>query len=297
MSLCVAASVCGCSNDSVLAPRPWTTSVASYVTGNAAMALDAGGLFAPGSSLAGEMTRAQAEAYAHAWVTDVGALPEDLEQGRGPINFDRLRVCRQSVYAESSFEPLDSSVPTFIRGYAGGWWLVALCEGQTVEVSVAIEAIGTGLTLTNGHIGFLPDSNGGHFFVLGVPGWWDGPVPLSAEHAVIEAGRATGQLISQVPRLIAPSNLRGPPQVAVWQIDLDSNVVVRGAGTAQDAITTQVYEGLLRFAADDDASSTLVIPSPTQPTVQAVGAPFGQITLTVKPTTPIYFETATVMRK
>ncbi len=298
--LCIACALAGCTSDSLTESRPRSNTVEQFVTGNAARGLDASGHFVLATSSGGplsELTLARAEGYAHAFATELGPdLSDYLVQGHGgPINFDRLRVCRQSVYAASSFEPADSTMPTFVRGEFGGWWLVALCEDDAVEISVAVEAIGTGLTLTDGRTGFLPDSNGGHFFAVGVPSWWDGPVPVSAEQAVVLAGLATGRRIDEVPQLIAPSHLRGPPQVAVWQMSLDTAVFFRGTGTEGGILSRHFYAGLL-VCCSATLRPTLAIPLPAQPTIEVLNEPFGAITLMINPVRPIYFEAATAVR-
>lgn len=295
--VCLSTAFTACTSDSLLESRPRVVTVGDYVTGDAARGLDPSGHFVLATSSGGalaELALAQAEAYAQAWATELGPeLSTFLEQGHGgPINYDRLQVCRQSVYAASSFEPVPPSAPAFVQGQFGGWWLIALCEGRAVEISLAVQAIGTGLTLTNGHIGFLPDGNGGHFFAIGVPSWWDGPVPISAEHAVVDVGLGTGRQIDAIPILIAPSNLRGPPQVAVWQIHLDSTVFVRGTGTERGGYTRQLYEGLLGWNSSQTTLPTMATPLPAQPTVQVLDGTFGQIALAVKSTSPIFFEAA-----
>lgn len=152
-------------------------------------------------------------------------LRMDLEyQHQGRIDFSRLRSCGRAYFARSSFVsiPPDRSD---VRFYFGAFWIVGLCgrDGVT-SISVAVAANAVDARVVDGRL--LPEPN--MLRMVGVPPAWDGALPVSPERAAVFASAQTSRLVASVPILYAPNPLDAFPQGAVWIVEMDRDVVVRG---------------------------------------------------------------------
>jgi hypothetical protein len=169
--------------------RALRSELEGMVAGPAAMALDSQGRFRlepPVSSDVPILTEQQARAIAAAWPKDFGSyiLPFLEETRGGKINLSTLAPCGTPYYAEGAYEvPVAGVADRFTRPY-GGWWIIGLCGGGgTPEVSIAISATSTDVTVNENGI-VLPPHSGNNFFAVGIPKHWSGPIGESAEAAV-----------------------------------------------------------------------------------------------------------------
>jgi hypothetical protein len=156
-------------------------------------------------------------------------LAKDLvRQHEGPIDFSRLTSCGPAYYARSPFEAIPQTRDEVVY-YLGSYWLVALCDAANVPaVSVAVAATATGTRIVNGRV--LPEPNS--LRMVGIPPTWRGALPLSPEEAAILAAESTDRRVAAVPVLYAPNPLDAFPQGAVWVVELNAEVSLRGATTA-----------------------------------------------------------------
>jgi hypothetical protein len=243
------------------------------LVGGAATRLDAQGRFSLSTTAgAGELSQAQARELATAYINVAGpSFSRRLTKDRGSlVDVKSLRQCGDPLYATTPFQQMASDVPTDLQRKYGSWWLVGFCgRGGTTEVSVAVSALATGLSVENGQIRF-GTSDGNEFFTLGVPAEWDSPVGLSPERAVMRVSHRTGRRVSDAPRLIAADPRVAYPQGAVWRVGLESSVRFHTTKTQRVIQETVLYAGihqdvgkLPRKVADD--AFILRVPMGTQP--------------------------------
>lgn len=216
------------------------------LTKEAAGALDESGQFILAQPSAGqaELTAPQAVKIAGAWARQFAPrIRRTLERERdGSIAFERLEPCGRPLYAESAFEALPAEMPAGLRRPYESRWLVGLCDGKELQVSLAIAAGAADLSVVDGTIR-LGAERGGEFFSLGVPANWESPVGLAPERAVQLAAVASGRRIAKVPRLIAASPLVAYPQGSAWEVELESPVQARGDRSRDTRQTGRIYAG------------------------------------------------------
>jgi hypothetical protein len=294
VALLLATGIWACSTES----QNQSPNLLQYLTASAAQSVDASGQFIlpqPSASLDSEITREQAEALAQAWVTTgfPALLQGYLETGHGgSIAVDQLRVCDRSFRSESSFAIPDTISAQSIKRGIGPWWLVGLCQGQQIAISLAVSALATDLSIVNGKIVFPIVGSGNEFFPMGVPSSWEGPVPKSPEHAVVEVGTTTGVRITKAPELVSPSPTRGSPQSALWGITLESAVVFRGLSTSQETSLAEVYQGMVVQPGGVAQTPSLAIPTGTQPMSETVHGVSQTWIIPIRIGYPINFEQA-----
>lgn len=226
---------------------PSAAAVAASVTGAAAVALSADGLFPEADTASQtkypELNRVQANRLAVAWVNQFALLHRSfLTRTRGgSIDFSKLAPCGRSLYAESPFLPPGEDWPVTARRLYGPWWLITLCADGRPEVSLAISAWATDLTIVDGRIVF-PQSSGNEFVAIGIPVASQGEFPMSPESAVTLVARATGRKVGIVPRLFAVIPRDGLPQSARWQTVITPPAHYTGSKTGART-ATDVFVG------------------------------------------------------
>lgn len=129
----------------------------------------------------------------------------------------------------------------------GSWWLVTFCDpALTPTVSVAVSALATDLSITDGKLTF-PRISGNEFFGIGIPAGHQGEFPSSPESAVQATAQQTRALVESPPELVMPLKTDGPPQAARWHMSLKTQVVFRAAS---DTLTAnEVFVGLAGLGA------------------------------------------------
>ena len=173
--------IAACGGDAVnTEPLPSPSAVASAVAGTAAASLDQSGRFARlQENASDELNAGQAIQLANAYAKQFLPLQHtflEKERGGAKIDLKKISACGRPLYAASPFERLPESVPAPDRRPYGSYWLVTLCAEGTPQVSLAISAQATDLTIANGRIQF-PFYYGNEFFSQGIPVGHQGEFP------------------------------------------------------------------------------------------------------------------------
>jgi hypothetical protein len=240
----------------------------SAVVGNAAASLDSTGHFVlDGSSrTAFEIDEAKARELAEGWVTTFAHFFRGFleRQRRAPINVESLKPCGRTYYAQSPFVIRTDAAPLpILRPYAA-WWIVTLCAaGGEPQVSLAISSLTQQARVEGGQL-YLPPPNGNEFVSLGIPPGL-GELVIAPEDAVRELAAVSGRRTAATPRLV----LRAPgtvPQLAQWELTLDTIVPNETAHGRQEAQTFYVSRGL-RLDSPEAKQGLFVIsvPQPGEP--------------------------------
>ena len=191
--------------------------------------LDARGHFKLATPQVGpeEIDSTQAVLLAAAWARQFAPLILTMlaQQHGGPMNAASLSPCGLAYYAESPYEPIDSSVTNLVwRRPFGAQWLVTLCGVDGPEVSLAVAALNTDLTLKNGRIVF-PYMQGNSFFALGIPSS-DGGLTLTPEGAAQFVFARFGVRVATLPELVLGSQ-PDAPQFARWHFRVASDLALK----------------------------------------------------------------------
>ena len=272
------------SSESATAQLP---DIAGMVVGPAADALGADGqlrlaVVAPNQTARTEISESQARKLAQAYVlTHARGERKILERDHGgPINLDALHVCGRVWYASSAFEPLPSDVPAAFHRIYGPWWLVTLCgPGEAPQVSVAVSAYSTELTIrSDGRLAYPPEF-GEEMHVLGIPTKLAAGVPSAPERAVSIAARLTGVRVAGVPELIAPPPGQFP-QTARWRLPLERGVALtagngKGSPVRTFAGVREVFVSTTKFASPNTAEIADVDQPATRSFTYRVGSVLG----------------------
>jgi hypothetical protein len=236
---------CSSGENDASAPVP-PTALRGSLTSEAAKSLNQNGQFQLAGPAAGarELSGTQAVQIADVWARQFAPkIRRTLERERGgPIAFERLRSCGRPLYAESAFEPLSAALPAGIRRAYESKWLVGLCAGKELQVSLAIAAGAADLAVVDGAIRQGAE-RGGEFFSLGIPKGWESPVGLSPERAAQLAAVATGRRIAKTPRLIAASPRVAYPQGSTWEFVLESPVAVQSRSSPMPRQIARIHAG------------------------------------------------------
>jgi hypothetical protein len=123
---------------------------------------------------------------------------------------------------------------------------VSFCaaSGEPV-ISVAVSAFATDEQVLTGRVR-LPRPGTNVFFPSAIPRGMKG-FPVPPEQAALTASRATGRRVAEVPELI----MRNPPfgpQLAMWKVTLELNIMVHGSLSATSTTTREVFAGFVRAA-------------------------------------------------
>ena len=277
--VCASISIQACSDRPPIVgselPEPSTAALLAALSGAAASALDANGKFmlAVDQSLSGspEISAARAVELAEEWGRDFGPLHiTKLTKGHGsPIQFNELKACGRTLYAESPFQPPPTNWLRPFRSQYGPWWLVTLCARRGVaQVSVAISAWAVDLKIDNGRIVFPPES-GNEFVGVGIPSGHRGEFPSAPEAAAILVGDVTGRRTVMAPRLLMAQPNDGVPQAARWHITLDADALLRT--NRRNVSTDQVFVGSTRDVSSGRVS--MWVPTVEQPSSIQVAVP------------------------
>lgn len=226
----------------------------------------------------GDMPGGEAVRYANAYGQDFAPLIMSfLEETRGSsINRKRLRACGRPLLAETAFEPLSSEFLVGVRRQFGSFWLVTLCADGEPQVSVAVSAIGGGLSFVKGRL-VTNGEIGNHFFAIGIPKGHSDEFPISPEQAAQFAYQTTGRHVTSTPRLVMPLHTEGIPQSAKWIVALDgpakfrleSRDVERGETAIGLDIDGRGSATIRNFASSDDQPTA--VPFQYELPVQADG--------------------------
>ncbi|MGH7657688.1 MAG: hypothetical protein ACREL6_05595, partial [Gemmatimonadales bacterium] len=241
------------------------------VTGAAAAAVGADGRFklpAPPAGSEEEISGERAVELAAAWGRQFASFFErKVESTRGmPVDINNLKPCGRPLYASGNYEPLPATVPLIFRRPFQSYWFVALCgRSGEPEVSLAVSATSTDLTLVDGRIRF-PPLNGNNFYVTGIPRHWNGgPLPYSPEAAALEAAGRTARQVTLVPELRMPDLGKTIPQGARWLVTIDAKVSMQGEKRAHLPPTRQFFVGVDPQRDQRPGVREISVPSDSQP--------------------------------
>lgn len=175
----------------------------------------------------GEISGEHATLLATIWARQIGMMYNPLlSESRGvATDIRETSPCGRPLYARSPFA-LPTELPAPHRREFGSWWLITFCDaGSVPSVSIAVSALATELTVTDGRIRF-PFLSGNEFVPMGVPVGHQGEFPMSPESAVALIHGATGRRAAGAPELIAMTADAGTPHAARWRIPLDTAAAV-----------------------------------------------------------------------
>ena len=147
--------------------------------------------------------------------------------------------CGEAFLAASSLSPAASSLSRPRALLLGAQWIVPLCDGNSTGAVLAIAADGTRLSPETIRAASPTELNA-TVHIYGLP---DGArLIVSAEEAAAFASTRTGLRVSSVPRLIrAEEPVSG--WYALWSVELESAVTVRGARTGRTRALSRVWVG------------------------------------------------------
>jgi hypothetical protein len=269
--LCFAAAT-ACSDDSASLAPGSGAGVQQFVTGPAAAALDASGHFALPAPPADDLpTISQTEAenlalgLVHGAASVGGLAGAEAERGT-PISWTELSVCRRTLYALSSWLPLDASIVASPYGAAtqrgfGPHYLVSLCEhGAVPALTIAVSAYSTDLSVENGDL-IYPPVGGSWFQWRGVPPLQEAELGVGPERAVRAAARLTGRKVTAVPDLVIPDRKDGGVIDARWRLSLDGLVTLRPKDSRESRSVGKVY---VRWSRRFNAEPTVDIEVPNE---------------------------------
>jgi hypothetical protein len=234
----------GC-DESILIPKRPPGVAAGNLTGAAARSVDAEGLFIlPDGGDGGEVeiTRQRAKELAAAmWHDAAPFIARIAETDRGgPVHSD-LQPCPRAFYVASAYVGVPENSPAVIRKALGPYWLVGLCYNGVEEVVVGVSAFATDARVGSGRIR-LEAPGIGNFVSMGVPIGIEIPIPPE-QIANLAAGGAKRRVAS-VPRLMMRPRPYGPI-VAVWQIALESPIVITGRTSGLSRSKQTFFAGYL----------------------------------------------------
>ena len=231
------------------APRETGAAILSQqLVGDALAALGPDGRFLkqPVESPAGvARTWSQSEAEAFVmlfWKTFGSSYREDVEARRGaPIDPAALRVCGNSLLAESTWESPPREELTLYRAHIGARWIVPLCQGSSPQVLISVAALLAELMPPRGVLSSPELLNAG-LSITGIPA--GSALAMSAEQAASVVASTTRLRVTKVPRLMrADAPLSG--WWAMWAVEVEQPVEVRGARSGRARQTRTVFYGAL----------------------------------------------------
>jgi hypothetical protein len=259
-----------CTEPTAAIPR--TPDVRAFVTERLATTLDSNGHYvlrglAPPERLP-VISESTAVVLAEAFLRTFAGSPAFvlmLERQRGgSVPVATLRPERRVEYADSPYDHLsiDSAA---LRRHAGPRFVVRFMEPNSAPaVTVAVSLYATNFAVTDGKLVSQP-ATGGEFRVFATPVHRTYENPVSPERATVEASRATGALVDEIPSLLLP-DITYAFQFARWHLVLDRELLVEVIATGRRAVVRSLYVGL-SFPTTTNQTA-LFTPAVAQPEVQ-----------------------------
>jgi len=240
--------------------------LASVLTADAATHLGVDGklrLGGPAALGVPQIDSALAGKLAKVWAfSSASMVLNRLEQQYGAnIDVSALRSCGETVYARSTFALLPPTEDPVVRRGYGPYWIVTLCGAALdPEVSVAVSALATDLSVKNGRLTFPQGVPLGEYFHwLGIP-IGQTSLPIPPETAALAGAQLAHRKIASVPELVITGI--DLPGLARWHLALDSASAV-GDSHAKGGITAAEHLYVsLNLASGKPLTTT---PSATQP--------------------------------
>lgn len=266
---------CG-SNDAATSPE--SNGFRQYLTADAARNVGSSQTFTLSATQAdpqGELGERQANEIAVAFTREFGPLGRDTYEGQhsGPIDFALLHPCGRTLYARSSYEPMERTVDPGIRFEFGSWWIIGMCSaGTRPDFAVAVSSLATDLRTSGDHVVF-PPIFGREIVATGVPIGWESQLPITPEAAATMVATRGRTLVAQVPELIAPAGRDGGPFAAFWRIGIATPIDLIGQESHRRVHSGDVYVGVMGGWKQDrhamKSSADMQLPLSSQPTGQS----------------------------
>lgn len=295
----------GCEGERITGSPPGMVDAHPFVTGAAAEALGADGLFrlrephAPSSRpiISPEWARLLAASYVLSFGHDLKRYWEQ-EHGRS-INIAQLQPDMRVFYASTPYAPFPEGYhPAFARGF-GPFYLTAFGSGAAPVLRVAVAAYATEVQIDGDGKIQRPVDQGTEFVSQGIPvdtTRADLASFVTPEAAVVTVARLTGVKVSEAPELMRVGMPLGPFS-AVWKVTLERPVRVRTRKDSRTAEVQHLYLG-------SERGRRLMIPAAEQPTEYAALAfrisptgedlPPEQVRLPIEPGLPTVFQEVVV---
>jgi len=262
----------------------------AFVTGSAAVALDADGhfLLTPGESwnrreLSEAEARALADIYVHQFARTNAGFHERLRSKR--IAFDKLHPCGRTYYAHSPYVEPAADVPEALVNVVAPRFFFTFCEDANDAVmSVTVATTATHLVVKDGHIDPM-SLRGSEFYGLAIP--VGKTMTLSPESAVERLATESGRRVTEIPVLVLPG-LPWEPLAARWLLIAEAPVDARN-NVGQRLQLTSVYVGRADLSLDVQTFRG-VFSQPLDPPEQLTGRNNTQYVLHRLATMPRRFE-------
>lgn len=239
----------GCGQSDSASPQSGE-GIQQYLVGEAARNVGSSSAFSLSSARGdqpGELGETKALEIATAYTREFGPLGRsvfELQHG-GPINFGALAPCGRTMYARSSYEPMDGSVDPAVRSDFGPWWIVGLCGGGSRPVfAVAVSAVATSLRV-NGDQVIFPAIYGQEIFATGIPTGQESPLAITPEAAVTMTATRGRTLVARVPELFSPAIGDGGPFASFWRVGTEGDVELVGRESRAHVRSSSIFVGLL----------------------------------------------------
>jgi hypothetical protein len=256
-----------CEGERITGSPPTVVDARPFVTGTAAEALRADGLFRLPEPLAPASTPIvspdRARALAASYLLSVGhSLKSYWEQERGQrIDLASLDVDSRVFFASTPYRPFPEGFhPAFAHAF-GPYYLTMLKSGSTPVLRIAVAAYSTEVTINAEGKFERPVQRGNEFVSQGISADTARPnlaAFVTPEAAVVLAGHLTGVRVSETPQLMRVGLPLGPFS-SVWKLTMERPVRVRTKNGARTAEVRHLFVG-------SEQGRRLMIPAADQPT-------------------------------
>jgi hypothetical protein len=175
-------------------------------------------------------TAADAEDMAFRHLRTFGPFHETWwsEDHGAPIRSDRLRVCRPTVFAESSVTVEDTvGAPRVIKEFTEGAFLVSLCRQGETLVALLYSITPSAGAYRDGELRMRSWTDGGMAVSYEPIIRGREPYP-SAEESVREVWTLSKRRVARLPRLMRPHPVYGP-SFARWVLPIETAAAVTSA--------------------------------------------------------------------
>ncbi len=202
------------------------------------------------------------------WIRDYFRwVRSDIEKQHGTgIDPQRLRVCSRIYYADSPYEPADTTYDGGVARRAfGPWWLVPLCIDGKQTALLGVASYATDLRIESGSIRF-PTFGGNEFVWRGTP-LASADLPSTPESAVQIVANISHSRVAALPRLVLPDFRKGGPLAPRWQLLMEPHPVVSGVSSQKPREAEFLFIGplspsrvqnVVQMMADEQPSSETI---------------------------------------
>lgn len=221
--------------------------VSQYVTGEAAAALSANGLFrdaGPSPERARDMiSRDAAREQALAYVRTFGQFFHrswEKQAGRS-IHLPSLHADARVDFVDTPYGrfPEGPFHPAF-RKIFGPAYLVTLTDGRSPVLLVGVSAFNTDVTIDERGRVIQPAVGGNDFTSFAIASDTNAYLHLTPERAVERVGRTTGARVTRAPERVMMSAF-DHVAISVWRLPLDREVRVRARAGGEEKTARELY--------------------------------------------------------